>query len=173
MEKAAKFEKVSKAQFLKDWHIAFPQDFEEDILRVYDSLRLPQRATSGSAGYDFFAPFDIELKPRETLLVPTGIRVKMNENYVLMLFPRSSWGFKFRMQMDNTVGIIDSDYYHAQNQGHIFCKITNDTHDGRVIQIQAGDGMVQGVFVPFGITTDDACEKQRTGGIGSTTKAGK
>ena len=77
------------------------------------------------------------------------------------------------MQMDNTVGIIDSDYYHAQNQGHIFCKITNDTHDGRVIQIHAGDGMVQGVFVPFGITTDDACEKQRTGGIGSTTKAGK
>jgi dUTP pyrophosphatase len=129
---------------------------------------MPKRATAGSAGYDFFAPADITLLPQEEALIPTGIRVKMKERYVLMLFPRSSLGFKYRMQLNNTVGIIDSDYYHADNEGHIFCKITNDSKEGKTLSIRQSDGMVQGIFLAYGITEDDTAEEKRTGGFGST-----
>lgn len=94
----------------------------------------------------------------------------MQEDYVLMLFPRSSLGFKYRLQLNNTVGIIDSDYYYANNEGHIFCKLTNDTVEDKVVKIEKGQGMVQGIFLQFGVTIDDEVSEERTGGIGSTTK---
>lgn len=170
MEKIAQFEKVSYTQFLEAWKNTFPDTAEETIQEIYASIKLPKRATKGSAGYDFFAPIDLMIQPGEELLIPTGIRVSMQENYVLMLFPRSSLGFKYRLQMNNTVGIIDSDYYNAKNEGHIFCKLTNDTHQGKVVAVKAQEGMVQGIFVPFGITMDDDVQEERIGGFGSTTK---
>ena len=169
MEKIAKFEKVSKERFVTDWMEKCGGD-EKEALSVYEDLLLPQRATRGSAGYDFKAPCDIVLEAGKTILIPTGIRVKMKENYVLMLFPRSSLGFKYRLQLNNTVGIIDSDYYGAENEGHIFARITNDTNEGKTAVIAKGQGFMQGVFVQFGITIDDNADKERTGGLGSTTK---
>ena len=169
MQKIAKFEKVSFAQFRKDWN-AHMQTEEEEIKRIYDSIHLPQRATSGSAGYDFYTPIAFDLKPGEEILIPTGIRAKMADGYVLMMFPRSGLGFKYRMQLNNSVGIIDADYYHADNEGHIMCKITNDTHEDKTLHLDAGKGMVQGIFVPFGITEDDEADGIRTGGFGSTSK---
>ena len=94
----------------------------------------------------------------------------MADDYVLMLFPRSGLGFKYRLQMNNTVGIIDSDYYYADNEGHIFCKLTNDTNENKTVEIASGQGMLQGIFVSFGITVDDEVDAVRTGGFGSTTK---
>ena len=94
----------------------------------------------------------------------------MQNNYVLMLFPRSSLGFKYRLQLNNTVGIIDSDYYNASNEGHIFCKLTNDTKENKTVSIEKGQGMVQGIFLSFGVTIDDDTVEERVGGIGSTTK---
>jgi dUTP pyrophosphatase len=170
MEKAAKFEKVSFGQFAEGWKKLDPEASAETVKEIYDNLKMPKRATAGSAGYDFFAPADITLLPQEEALIPTGIRVKMKKGYVLMLFPRSSLGFKYRMQLNNTVGIIDSDYYHADNEGHIFCKITNDSKEGKTLSIRQSDGMVQGIFLAFGITEDDAAEEKRTGGFGSTDK---
>ena len=170
MEKIAKFEKVSWEQFLKDYQSTFPNLKEEDIQRIYKEITLPKRATTGSAGYDFFAPINVQIEPGQECLIPTGIRVKMQENYVLMIFPRSSLGFKYRLQLNNTVGIIDSDYYNAKNEGHIFCKLTNDTHQDKIVEVEKGAGMVQGIFVPFGITTDDEVTSERVGGFGSTTK---
>ncbi len=170
MERIARFEKVSEMQFMKDWKKTFPAHSEERIREVYEGIRLPRRATSGSAGYDFLSPLDFTLAPGEEILIPTGIRVKMNESYVLMLFPRSSLGFKYRLQLNNTAGIIDSDYYHALNEGHIFAKMTNDSHEGKTVTVTAGMGMLQGIFLPFGITEDDETDTERTGGIGSTTK---
>ena len=170
MEHAAHFERVSKAQFEKDWQAAFPEETAEGIRRIYEGIILPRRATKGSAGYDIFAPAEVTIAPGHQVLIPTGIRVKIKEGYVLMLFPRSGLGFKYRLQLNNTVGIIDSDYYHADNEGHIFCKLANDSLDGRTVTIAAGTGMVQGVFVPFGITADDDADAVRTGGLGSTTK---
>ncbi len=165
-KRIAKFYKVSKEQYLK----SFDDKNNEEILSIYDDILLPKRATKGSAGYDFFAPFDIVLKPGETIKVPTGIRVSMEENYVLKLYPRSGLGFKYRLQLNNTVGIIDSDYYYSDNEGHIFAKITNDSNEGKTLEIKKGQGFMQGIFVEYGITLDDDTVEVRNGGFGSTTK---
>ena len=162
MKRIAKFEKVSLEQF-KQGYAA------DNAETVYNGITLPRRATSGSAGYDFFAPFDIELKAGETIKVPTGIRVKIEDGWVLSLYPRSGLGFKFRLQLDNTVGIIDSDYYHSDNEGHIFAKITNDSKEGKTVTIPAGTGFMQGIFNEYGITVDDEADGIRNGGFGSTT----
>ncbi len=169
MKSVAKFEKVSFEQFLKDWQKNIGGS-EEEIKKIYDSISLPKRATKQSAGYDFYAPIDITMNPNEVLLIPSGIRAKIDDGYVLMLFPRSSLGFKYRMQLNNTVGVIDADYYNAENEGHIMCKFMNDSRDGKQLHVEAGQGMVQGIFMSFGITVDDDADQVRTGGIGSTTK---
>jgi dUTP pyrophosphatase len=143
----------------------------DKIKEMYDKLQLPKRATAGSAGYDFCTPFDIHLEPGQSIKVPTGIRAKMDEDWVLMIFPRSGLGFKFRLQLNNTVGIIDSDYYYSDNEGHIFIKTTNDSNEGKTVDIKAGAGFAQGLFVPYGITEDDEVSDIRNGGFGSTDKA--
>ena len=89
---------------------------------------------------------------------------------VLCLYPRSGLGFKYRLQLNNTVGIIDSDYYYSDNEGHIFAKITNDSNENKVVTIQKGTGFMQGIFVEYGITIDDDTTIVRNGGFGSTTK---
>ncbi len=170
MNRIAEFEKVSPEQFLKDWTETFPECSSEEAEKIYDEIILPRRATAGSAGYDFFAPCSFSLAPGTQILIPTGIRVKIDEGFVLMLFPRSSLGFRYRLQMNNTAGIIDSDYYNAKNEGHIFCKLANDSFEGRTALLEKGTGMIQGIFVPFGITVSDSADTVRTGGIGSTTK---
>ncbi len=168
MERIAQFEKVSLSQFLEDWKEFSPETGRAEAEKIYESIQLPKRATKGSAGYDFRAPVSFELAPGAEIRIPTGIRAKMDPGYVLMLFPRSSLGFRYRLQLNNTVGIIDSDYYSARNEGHIWCKLTNDTHEGKTVSLSAGDGMVQGIFLPFGITLDDEAEGERVGGFGST-----
>ena len=157
-------------QFEKDWSEAFPEVTATEIQRIYEELRLPVRATRGSAGYDFFAPAAFTLKPRETLKIPTGIRAEIQEGWVLQLFPRSSLGFTYRLQFNNTVGIIDSDYFESDNEGHIFIKLMNDSTQGKIVQLRANDGFAQGIFLPFGICEDDAAQEQRNGGFGSTNK---
>lgn len=169
METVAAFEQVSEAEFLRGWLDAMGGD-EETAKAVFASLRLPERATTGSAGYDFFAPVDFTLAPGGSLRLPTGIRVRIREGWLLALFPRSGLGFKYRLQLDNTVGIIDSDYYHADNEGHIFIKLTNDSKDGRPLTVHAGEGFAQGVFLPFGLAAGDSVQTQRHGGFGSTTE---
>jgi len=168
MRKIAKFEKVSFAQF--EGAFEGTTFTHEQIKNMYNSLQLPKRATKGSAGYDFFAPFSITLKPGETIKIPTGIRAKMEEEWVLKLYPRSGLGFKYRLQLNNTVGIIDSDYYFSSNEGHIFAKITNDSNENKIVEIKANTGFMQGIFIEYGITYDDEVTEIRDGGFGSTTK---
>ena len=170
MRRIAKFHKVSPEQFAGDWKDTFPAAGEEEIQDVYEKIKLPVRATAGSAGYDFFAPVDITMKPGETVKIPTGIRVEMEQDWVLKCYPRSGLGFKFRLQLNNTVGIIDSDYFYSDNEGHIFAKITNDSNEGKTVSIQAGTGFMQGIFVEYGITVDDEADGVRNGGFGSTTE---
>lgn len=167
MQKVAKFSKVSFEQFNEGWQEAFGQAVERD---KYDALKLPTRATVGSAGYDFFSPLTFTLEPGETIKVPTGIRAEIAEGWVLMLFPRSGLGFKYRLQMNNTVGIIDSDYFYSDNEGHIFVKLMNDSKENKTVIVEAGQGFVQGLFIPFGITEDDNVSALRNGGFGSTTR---
>lgn len=165
----AKFEKVSFEQFFKDMMDTFPIMDEKDIKKIYDNITLPKRATTGSAGYDFFSTIPYTLEPGETVKIPTGIRCQMSENWVLMMFPRSGLGFKYRLQLDNTVGIIDSDYFHSDNEGHIFIKITNDSYSyDKTLRIEEGHGICQGIFLPYGVTVDDETDGIRNGGFGST-----
>ncbi len=168
MQKIAKFYKVTLNQFTKDWMDTFPDSSRSEAEEIYESIKIPARATAGSAGYDFFTPVSFVLKPGESIKMPTGIRAEMAEGWVLQIFPRSSLGFKFRLQMNNTVGIIDSDYFYSDNEGHMFIKVINDTREGKVVELAAGTGFAQGIFVPFGITTDDKCTNSRNGGFGST-----
>ena len=167
MQKIAKFYKVSYEQFEKDCKGIFN---EHEIKTIYDGIQLPKRATKGSAGYDFYSPVSFTLKPQETIKLPTGIRAQMCEGWVLQLFPRSSLGFKYRLQFNNTVGIIDEDYFYSDNEGHIFAKITNDSNEGKTVNIQAGTGFMQGIFVEYGITVDDEATGIRNGGFGCTTE---
>ncbi len=168
MKRIAKFEKVTAARFTADWMEAFGGS-EEEALAVYDSIRLPRRATAGSAGYDFFTPVGLTCAPGEEIRIPTGIRVRMEPGWVLQCYPRSGLGFKYRLQLNNTVGIIDSDYYASDNEGHIFAKLTNDSRQEKTLCLQAGEGFMQGIFVEYGLTEDDDADGIRNGGFGSTT----
>lgn len=169
MQKIAKFEKVSFEQFEKDFVKNFPN--VDNVKDIYDSINLPKRATKGSAGYDFYAPIDITLKEGESVLIPTGIRSQINDGWVLKIYPRSGLGFKHRVQLDNTVGIIDSDYYGSSNEGHIMIKLSCCAHDnGHEVTVNKGDGFAQGIFLEYGITVDDEVFDTRDGGFGSTTK---
>ena len=169
MKRVAKFEKVSLEQFMEGWTDTFGTQRPGVIEQIYDGICLPKRATSGSAGYDFFALAAIILKPGETVKIPTGVRVWMEPEWVLKCYPRSGLGFKYRLQLNNTVGIIDSDYYYSDNEGHIFAKLTNDSREGKTVEIKAGDGFMQGIFTEYGITLDDCTQSIRNGGFGSTT----
>lgn len=160
LNRIAKFYKVSEKRFLED----------SKIDGIYENIKLPKRATSGSAGYDFFAPFDFTLSPGETIKIPTGIRAETENGWVLMLYPRSGLGFKYRLQLNNTVGVIDSDYFYSDNEGHIIAKITNCSNENKTVCVKAGEAFIQGIFMPFGITEDDDVTAVRNGGFGSTGK---
>ena len=157
MKRIAQFYKVSESEYLKSGDKS-----------SYDDILLPKRATAGSAGYDFFAPESFTLSAGETAKIATGIRVKIDNGWVLKLYPRSSLGFKYRLRLDNTVGIIDSDYFNADNEGHIFIKITNC--GDKPLTVDKGAAFAQGGFVEYGITVDDEGDGVRTGGFGSTNK---
>ena len=171
MERIAEFSKVSPDIFIPEAVKSLGVG-KEKAEEAYLCLELPKRATSGSAGYDFLSPCDLEIKPGQTVRIPTGIRTRMDEGWVLMLFPRSGLGFKYRLMLDNTVGVIDSDYYYSDNEGHILIKVTNCSgigdSDGSTLYIRKGQGFAQGVFLPFGITSDDEASAVRNGGLGST-----
>ena len=170
MQTVSRFEKVSYPRFEADFLDCFPHLTAADAKSAYDALPLPRRATSGSAGYDFFAPAAFTLAPGEGIKIPTGIRARIAEGWVLTLYPRSGLGFKFRFQLDNTVGVIDSDYAHSDNEGHIFMRMTNDNREGKGLRVPAGTAFAQGVFLPYGITVDDDVQTVRNGGLGSTTR---
>ena len=102
MVRVARFEKVSLRRFVTDWVATFPQQTVEQAVAAYERIRLPERATSGSAGYDLFAPVGFELGAGEGIKIPTGLRVLIEEGWVLTIYPRSGLGFKYRFQLDNS-----------------------------------------------------------------------
>ena len=171
MERVGEFEKVSFEQFYEAMLEIINAEYEDKdkfIKCAYENVSLPERATGGSAGYDFKAPFSFELRPGETLKIPTGIRVRIDDGWWLGCLPRSGLGFKYRLQLNNTVGVIDSDYHESDNEGHIFAKVTNDSNENKTVSIKAGSGFIQAIFIPYGITYSDNASGIRNGGMGST-----
>ena len=206
MNNIALFEKVSFDTFKKDY-ITFsklnspmfnsydskPHAWEvsdEFIQRMYDNIILPVRATSGSAGYDFVTPISFILPPMGTIKIPSGIKCNIDTGWVMMCYPRSSYGFNWRLQFDNTTPVVDSDFYNNEfNEGHIAFQITNDSKrppvskinhitGERVVMpdpdsiaaIKQGDRICQAVFTIYGLTKDDNTTNIRTGTSGSTGK---
>ena len=154
----AKFLHVSQAQYVADQRLP-------EALPVND-IPLPRRTTTGSAGYDFVCTAQITLQPCEAVTIPTGIRCEMQPGWVLMLFPRSGLGFKHQVRLANTVGVIDSDYFHAANEGHIMVRIANG--GDHAVTIARGERFCQGVFLPHGLAEADEVQTDRKGGFGST-----
>ena len=168
MKRIAEFERVSITTFSGACaDLTVCGDFL-DTAKAFEQIKLPVRATQGSAGYDFFLPFPLTVAPGESCSVPTGVRVRIQTGWVLMIYPKSGLGFRYRLQLDNTVGIVDTDYYEAENEGHIIIRITNDSKSGKTLSLDAGKAFAQGVFVAFGITYGDAARGERSGGFGST-----
>lgn len=154
-----KFEKISWEQWQKD--------IGNDKV-VYEKHELPKRETKYSAGYDFRSPIDFVLKPGESLKIPTGVKIAMNEDEMLMLVVRSSMGIKWDVRMCNQIGIFEKDYYNNEsNEGHAFIKLEN--HGKLDYVVKVGDRIAQGIFTTF-LTVDDEEEIDsiRTGGMGST-----
>lgn len=165
-----KFEKVSEKEWKKSLEDFIMSPHLGGWPVKYEDLKLPVRATKGSAGYDFFSPARIFLKPGDTVKIPTGVKCRLDDHRFLMIVPRSSLGFKYRMQLDNSVGIIDCDYIdNPSNEGHIFIKITNDGLEGKLLDIKPGDAFAQGIILNFDVTIDNEVTAERTGGIGSTS----
>lgn len=135
MEPQNKFEKVSFKEFSKSINVEVPKD---ELREIYDAIKLPKRAAAGSAGCDFYAPYGFTLHPGATEKIPTGINVKLKNNRFLAILPRSGLGFKYRLRLDNTIGIIDSDYYDSDNEGHIFIKMTNESTTDKAVSIERG-----------------------------------
>lgn len=165
-----KFEKISKKQFAEDFYGIDEELLDNCDIEVYENIKLPKRATTGSAGHDIFAPYDITIPPKGTVKVPTGIRAILDDDKFLAIYPRSGLGFKYKMQLYNGTGIIDSDYIFSDNEGHIWCKFYNDSPEGKTITIKQGEAMCQGIIQQFFKTVDDETDGIRNGGMGSTTK---
>lgn len=172
-ERKVYFEKVSEQQFIEDWICTFEEyDYSasdiDEIKSIYEEIELPKRSTKHSAGYDFKSPINFFVNPGGSQMIPTGIRCHMKDNQVLMMFPRSGLGSKYRLVPCNLTGIIDCDYYYADNEGHIFMKMSNDG-DKRVV-IEQGQAFCQGIITKYFTTDDDEADGKRVGGHGSTDK---
>ena len=190
---ARPFEKVSYTQFMEDMIAEYPYfaklEHEEELRNYYDNIKLPTRSTEHAAGYDFYSPFPFKMDAGTTVKIPTGIRVDIDSNWWLLLCPKSGHGFKNQIHLANTIGVDDADYYYSDNSGHIFIKLVMphnivtragnrlfdkiiDTYIPSELKIEQGEKFAQGIFLPYGVTSNDELteKKTRKGGLGSTGK---
>ena len=167
MNRIAEFHKVSFDRFLKDSLSNGLLSDETSIStarQVWEKIQLPRRATTGSAGYDFYSPFSFCLQSGQSINIPTGIRAEMEDGWYLMILPRSGLSFRYGTRLANTASVIDADYYFSDNEGHIFIKMSCSSN----FSLLSGDRFAQGIFLPYGITRNDDAVIVRNGGVGST-----
>ncbi len=137
--------------------------------RLGHEIPMPNYATDGSAGIDLRACLDadITLLPSETVLIPTGIAIHINDHQLAaVLLPRSGLGHKHGIVLGNLVGLIDSDY-----QGQVFVSCWNRGQTAFTIKI--AERIAQMVFVPvvqaeFDIVTEFNQSERGEGGFGHT-----
>ena len=161
-----KFEKISRGQWERDLN-ALLIPF---MAYSYDNVKIPTRATRNASGHDFVTPFAFNLSPGESITIPTGIRMVTDQQVWLLAMPRIGLGCKYRLQLNNSVGNADGDYWESDKEGHIFAKITHDGKEGKKLELSAGDRFMQGVILPYFKTDDDDVQTPRNGGHGSTGK---
>ena len=192
------FQKVSLDQYLKDWKKLYLNNSDEEsfnqikdrVAQIWEDIKLPERSTEDSAGYDFYSPFRFILNAGTNIIIPTGIKFKAERNdIVLLCMPRSSMGFKHGIRLTNTIGVIDADYQYAENEGHIMMNLhmdgkmmplrmqfsgddlytRDDVHifSNTRVTIEKGDKYIQGIVVNY-FTDGTIVINERTGGLGST-----
>ena len=156
-----KFERISFEQFKSD---------VSNDKKLYESIVLPKRSTSKSAGYDIRSITSGTIKPGESMVFKTGLKVSMNDDEVFFIFDRSSLGYKYDVSLSNSVGVIDADYYNNEdNEGHFSIKLIN--HGEKDFEVKIGDRIAQGVFMKYLCVDDEEkIDKKRKGGFGSTGK---
>ena len=138
------------------------------LKKLSESALLPVRGSEYAAGYDLFSDIDsdVSIAPHETKLIGTGISVAIPDGYFGGIYARSGLSSKEGLRPANCTGVIDSDYFYSDNEGHIFVKITN--HSDKVLSVKKGEAFVQGIFMKYYKTVDDDTATDRNGGIGST-----
>ena len=131
-------------------------------------IHLPMRKTAKSAGYDLEAAQDKLIKASQCGVIATGLKAYMQDDEYLGIHIRSSLAFKKHLNLINSQGVIDADYYNnPDNEGHIMIGLINfGTED---VFIQKGMRIAQAIFYKF-LTVDDdiANDSVRQGGFGST-----
>ena len=129
---------------------------------LYNSIKIPQRDSDATAGYDICILNDIEIKPNEILKLPTGLKCYFEKDEVLLLIVRSSMGFKYNIRLCNQVGVIDADYYNNKdNEGHIWIRIQNE--GDKTVKFNKGEALVQGIFLKYLTTKSDETLKLERG----------
>ncbi len=127
--------------------------------------KAPERATEHSAGFDIYAPSSVDIPPKQSWLVGSGVSAAIPEGWVGIINPRSSIASKKKVRVGARV--IDADY-----RGEIFINLHNDGDE--VYEIRKGDRIAQMVVSPFmgeSIVVDDLDDTERgNGGFGSTGK---
>ncbi len=147
-----------------------PESWEKQVPGTsYGKIQLPKRATSKSAGYDLYSPIDVYIEPGEKVVVPTGIKVYMEDDEVLLVNSRSGHGFKHGIRLRNIQGWIDADYVdNPSNEGHILVSMVNDGEES--FFLPEGKAIAQSMFIKYLVTEDDEpLQYEREGGIGSTS----
>lgn len=166
-----RFEKVSFEAFERDMMQYRPMSFlGGEAKEAYENIRLPERKTMYSCGYDVRIPVSIVIAPGHSVVVPTGIKAVMSademKTWCLKLYARSGIGIKDKVVITNAVGLIDSDFQFAENDGDMLIALTNMSDETK--RYEAGDRICQAVFEIYGITADDKAVGERTSGVGST-----
>lgn len=169
-----RFEKVSLEQFMDDYLKCMKNSYDDyelsesecnHIINMWENIKLPERATVDSAGYDFFIPYTQYFQQGKDVLLPTGIRWITDDNSnVLLCVPRSGLGFKYGLRLKNSIGVIDSAYWKSDNEGHIMAKIQVD--DSFILE--KGKAFMQGIILKYLTVSDDDAKGVRNGGFGST-----
>ena len=139
----------------------------EKVKRMKDDIKLPERSTLNSAGYDFFALENIIFLPETITRVFTGVKCELMPNQVLILANRSSNPSKKGLILTNGIGVIDADYYgNPDNDGEIAFEFYNMLDE--TVEIKKGEKLGQGIILKFDKTEDDFVTKIRESGWGST-----
>ena len=142
----------------------------EKVKRIKEDIRLPERSTLNSAGYDFFSLEEILFPAKTITRVFTGIKCELMPNQVLILANRSSNPSKKGLILINGIGVVDADYYgNSDNDGEIAFEFYNMLDED--ITIKKGEKLGQGLILKFDKIEDDYVSnpyKTRNGGFGST-----
>lgn len=134
----------------------------------HENFKIPVRSKPHSAGFDVFMPEAGQYPGGDKVIVPLGFSTEIPEGYVGLLVPRSGTGFKHGLEVNNTVGIIDSDF-----RGEWMAAIR--TKSGEPFSWEEGDRILQFVIVPFAALELEVVESladsdRGKGGMGSTGK---